>query len=270
MRWRSSEMNSAESAEPRILPGWRRCGGRTHILPPACHLCGLWSRRPGNQRLPPAPSEDLLPSQVPAPSLRSCGAAVLRRLPTHPPSDCVAARSRACLLKRGVPHPFAFFWRKGGISNLHQRVVGVHGANFFLQHGGGLVILILRRKSRAHCAPETAQRTESVVYRRRFVSAVHHAIRTLGIAGLSAVLLPFRRLHQFIEGVGVAVLQQVAGFLPAEQVKRWHAPWRTRIVALPHQKFKEQRRLIEHPIFLAVRQHGAEQTSRPGAPQKVL
>ncbi len=63
------------------------------------------------------------------------------------------------------------------------------------------------------------ERAERIVHRRRFISAVDHAIGALGIARLGAVLVPLGLAHQLFEGVGVAVLQQVARLLPAEELK---------------------------------------------------
>src|SRR6266566_4467489 len=98
-----------------------------------------------------------------------------------------------------------------------------------------------------------------MVYGGGLIPAVHHAVGTLRIARLRAVVFPVRRVHQFLEGVRVAVLQQITRFLPAEDVVRGHSPRGTSIVALAHQEFEEKRRLVEFPTLVAVGQNGTEQ-----------
>ena len=51
-------------------------------------------------------------------------------------------------------------------------------------------IFVAAEQRRLDRGQKPAQRTEHVVHRGRFVSAVHHAIGALGIAGLGAVLFP--------------------------------------------------------------------------------
>src|SRR5208282_1335632 len=100
-----------------------------------------------------------------------------------------------------------------------------------------------------------------IVDGRWFVAAMHHAIGALRIARLGAVAGPLRSFHQFFVRFGVAILQQVAGFLPSEDVVGWHAPGSALVVALAHQVFKEERRLVEAPRLLAIRKHGAEEAA---------
>ena len=45
-----------------------------------------------------------------------------------------------------------------------------------------------------------------------------HAVVAFGIARVRAVGSPVGGFHQFLKGFGVTFLQQVAGFLPAEDV----------------------------------------------------
>src|SRR5262249_13324378 len=59
--------------------------------------------------------------------------------------------------------------------------------------------------------------------RARFEAAVHHAVRARGVAALRAVVLPVRLLDELAEALGIAVLDQVAGLLPAEDRVRGHA-----------------------------------------------
>src|SRR5205814_6048176 len=73
-----------------------------------------------------------------------------------------------------------------------------------------------------------------------------------------------------LESIRVSVLQQIAWLLPAKYVVRRHPPRRTRVIALAHQEFQEQFRLIELPALLAIRKNRAEQSPRPRPSQKVL
>ena len=82
---------------------------------------------------------------------------------------------------------------------------------------------------------------------------MHHAIRAARIAALRPVVLPLHRLHQLLKRVRVAVLQQVARLLPAEDRERRHPPRRTGQVLLAHQELHEHRRGVEPPGLLPVR-----------------
>src|SRR5438094_3441169 len=76
-------------------------------------------------------------------------------------------------------------------------------------------------------------RAERIFDRRGFVSAVNHTVGAFVIAP-RAVSVPFRQLHQFTEGFGVAFLKQIAGFLPAKHVIGWITPGGALIVAASH------------------------------------
>src|SRR6185437_4026543 len=101
-------------------------------------------------------------------------------------------------------------------------------------------------------APEAADRSEAVHHRGGLVAAADHAIGALGIAAGRPVLLPPGGLEQLLEGLGVAVLQQVAGTLPAEDVVGGGAPGRALVMALAHQELEEERRHVELPAPFAV------------------
>src|SRR5258707_11342082 len=109
-----------------------------------------------------------------------------------------------------------------------------------------------------------------MVYGRSFVTAVHHTVCALGITGLRAIVFPFRCVQQLLKRIGIAVLEQIARFLPAEDVGRGHSPWRASIGALPHQELEEKGRMFESPALLAVRQDRAEQPPRARPAQEVL
>src|SRR5882724_2602187 len=123
------------------------------------------------------------------------------------------------------------------ILNLNQRIEGMNGAYRFIEQISGGRISVTIRNHRPRGAPQASQRTKSIVYGRGFITAVHHAVRTLGITRLRAIVLPLRGCQKLGKGVSVAILEQVAGLLPAKHVEGGHAPGRASIVALAHQKF---------------------------------
>ena len=117
-------------------------------------------------------------------------------------------------------------------------------------HRRGVFLQQLQRAGVAICGEDrslggvenSSDGTEDVVDRSSFVAAVDHAVGALGVAGFGAVVFPVGRFHQFGKGIGVAVLQQVTGLLPAEDVVGGHAPGSAGVVALAHEEFEEQRR----------------------------
>ena len=98
---------------------------------------------------------------------------------------------------------------------------------------------------------------------------MHHAVSAFGIAGLGTVVGPLGGVKEFLEGVGVAVLQEITGLLPAEDVVGGHAPRSASEVALAHEEFVVQRRIVEAPRGFAVRENGLEQASRACAAHEV-
>src|SRR5262245_2732756 len=79
-------------------------------------------------------------------------------------------------------------------------------------HGGGL--------------DEAAERAERVIHGGGLEPAVHHAVLALLVAAPPPVILPGRGLHELLEGLRVAVLQEIAGPLPPEHVEGRVAPRR--------------------------------------------
>src|SRR5262249_61287475 len=71
-----------------------------------------------------------------------------------------------------------------------------------------------------HRLAERPERAKRVVDGRGLMAAMHHAVPALVIAAPAAVVIPVRRVHQLLEGRGVALLKEVAGPLPAEDVVR--------------------------------------------------
>src|SRR5690242_13926979 len=85
---------------------------------------------------------------------------------------------------------------------------------------------------------EALPRAEGVVDGGGLVAAVHHAVLALLVAAPAPVLLPARGLHQLLERGGVALLQQIAGPLPAEEVVGRIAPRRALEVVLAHEELQ--------------------------------
>src|SRR5262249_56941176 len=117
---------------------------------------------------------------------------------------------------------------------------------------------------------EAPPRPEGVVHRGRLVPAVHHAVAALLVAAALAVVLPARGLEQLLERRRVALLEQIAGALPAEDVVGRVAPWRALEVLLAHEELQEERRLVETPAALRVREDPREEIVRALRAQEVL
>src|SRR5215813_12364087 len=104
-----------------------------------------------------------------------------------------------------------------------------------------------------HRVAESPPRAERVVHRGGLVATVHHAVAALLVAAALAVVLPARRLEQLLERRRVALLEQIAGPLPAEHVVGRVTPRRALELLLAHQELQEERRLVEPPAAFRVR-----------------
>ena len=98
---------------------------------------------------------------------------------------------------------------------------------------------------------------------------MHHAIGAFLIPPCS-VVIPLRTFHQFTERLRVALLEQIAGLLPPEDVIGRIAPGRALVLPPPHQEIQEQRRLIELPALLRAPQNTGKQFPRALSLQKML
>src|SRR3990172_435548 len=87
-----------------------------------------------------------------------------------------------------------------------------------------------------HGLSESPPAAERLIHRGRFKAAVHHAILALLVSTLPPVVLPGGVLHQILEALGVPLLQEVAGALPAKDVVSRVPPRRALVVALAHQE----------------------------------
>src|SRR5437879_6069624 len=94
---------------------------------------------------------------------------------------------------------------------------------------------------------EAPPRAERVIHGGRLVPAVHHAVAALLVAAAAPVVLPAGGLEQLLEGGRVALLEEVAGTLPAEDVVGRIAPRRALEFLLAHEELQEERRLVEPP-----------------------
>src|SRR6516165_12204623 len=99
---------------------------------------------------------------------------------------------------------------------------------------------------------------------------MRHAVRAFFIA-TGAVSVPVGRLHQLLEGLGVAFAEQVAGLLPAENVARRHAPRRAVEFLITGEKVEEHAGMSEIPLLaLAECEDRAEQLLGLAPRQEVL
>ena len=94
----------------------------------------------------------------------------------------------------------------------------------------------------------------------RFEAAMHHAIGAFLVIA-DAVSVPVGLFHQLLEGLGIALAEQIAGPLPAEDGARGIAPGRAMIGLIAGQEIEEQQRLKERPVVAALprRENIAEQ-----------
>ena len=102
---------------------------------------------------------------------------------------------------------------------------------------------------------KSPQRAEGLVDRRRFVTAVNHAIGALRVSARVAVIFPVRSFEQFLKRVAVSVLQQVTRFLPTENIVRGIPPRRALQVPVAAEKLQKQRRLIENPALFSIAEY---------------
>src|SRR3954464_4201141 len=97
-----------------------------------------------------------------------------------------------------------------------------------------------------------------------------HAVGALFILA-GAVGIPVGGLHQLLEGFRVAFAEQIAGFLPAKNVARRHAPRGAFVILVAGEEVEEQAGMHEIPLLaLSQRKHVAEQLFGLGAVEKVL
>src|SRR3954449_1595743 len=78
----------------------------------------------------------------------------------------------------------------GWLFDIHQRIVGVHRLRRVIQQLERLLVFIGAENGGLRCGKDATDGVEGGIYGRSLVSAVHHTVRALGIAGFGAVLVP--------------------------------------------------------------------------------
>ena len=141
---------------------------------------------------------------------------------------------------------------------------------FLGQALGGRGVRVERRQDRLHVRPDAADAGERVVHGARLVAAVHHAVLALRVAALDAVVRPLGLGDEFLERVVVALLQEVARLLPAEDVVGRAAPRGALEIALAHEELEEERAHVELPALLAVGEDHLEQLVGLAASEEAL
>src|SRR3546814_7706442 len=88
---------------------------------------------------------------------------------------------------------------------------------------------------------------DRVGHRSAFIAAVDHAVGALLVVA-GAVALPLGLRHQRLEARCIALVQQVAGPLPAEHVARGVAPRRALVGLVAGEEVEEQARPRDTPF----------------------
>ena len=99
---------------------------------------------------------------------------------------------------------------------------------------------------------EAGDRTKGVINRTGFVSAVNHAIPALFVAAFLSVIFPGSIFDKFLEGRDVTILEEVAGFLPAEDIVGGISPRGAVVIHVSLEELEEVRGEIEFPRLLPV------------------
>jgi len=119
-------------------------------------------------------------------------------------------------------------------------------------------------------AGESRNGTKGVINRTRFVSAVNHAIPALFVPAFLPVIFPGCIFHKLLEGGDVAILEEITGFLPAEDIVSGISPRGAVVIHVSLQELEEIRGEIEFPRLLPVGEDLLKEFFRPFATEKVL
>ena len=90
--------------------------------------------------------------------------------------------------------------------------------------------------------------SDGVVDGGRLVAAMGHAVGAFFIIA-GAVFVPVRGFHQFLEGRGETLAQEIAGALPAEDIAGRVAPGRAVILLIAGEEIEIERRVAELPAL---------------------
>jgi len=119
-------------------------------------------------------------------------------------------------------------------------------------------------------AGEAGDGAKGVINRTGFVSAMNHAIPALFVAAFLSVIFPSRIFYKLLESGDVTILEEVAGFLPAEDIVGWISPRGAVVIDVPLEELEEIRGEIEFPGLLTVREDLLKKFLCPVATEKVL
>src|SRR5262249_31610834 len=80
---------------------------------------------------------------------------------------------------------------------------------------------------------------DSVLHRGCFITRMHHAVGALLVIS-GSVGIPVGCIHQLIEGLRIALAEQVAGLLPAKDSPGRISPWGAVIALVSGEEVEEQ------------------------------
>src|SRR5262249_54423223 len=122
----------------------------------------------------------------------------LRRFRAGGREQLQADRDRTCRRPARRADPYVegcscarFFHLRFGGFDLNERVEGMNGLYRFIQESDGIMSTVSRIKHGYHSLPDATNSAKSVINGACLIAAMDHAVSPLGIAGFSAVILPF-------------------------------------------------------------------------------
>lgn len=121
-----------------------------------------------------------------------------------------------------------------------------------------------------NCAGESRYGTKGVIDRAGFVSTVNHAIPALFVPAFLPVIFPSRIFHELFEGGDVAILEEIAGLLPAEDIVGGISPRGAVVIHVPLEELEEIRGEIEFPGLLSVPEDLLKKFFRAVATEEML
>ena len=117
---------------------------------------------------------------------------------------------------------------------------------------------------------EAGDRTKGVINRTGFVSAVNHAIPALFVPAFLPVIFPGSIFDKLLEGRDVAILEEVTGFLPTEDIVGGISPRGAVVIHVPLEELEKIRGEIEFPGLLPIPEDLLKEFFCPVATEKML
>jgi len=117
---------------------------------------------------------------------------------------------------------------------------------------------------------KAGDRTKGVINRTGFVSAVNHAIPALFVAAFLSVIFPGSIFDKFLEGRDVTILEEVAGFLPAEDIVGGISPRGAVVIHVSLEELEKIRGKIEFPGLLPIFEDLLKEFFCPVATEEML